>query len=336
MNSNTPTAKTLRNRRKRQRRAARRRAVAQELRTVQRAVNPPSPNRGGLRRGGRRAQRNRQTRGRSGNPYLNTLLHPEQYVGQKVPDVSCWPSATASISYDNFYTVTSSGAFQINVSPCIDSGLQLLDNPHVSWAGHAPGDWPGQPYLSAVFDRFRPVSGHVSCEFAGDSMHDGGMLVAIPWVQDTHLSGNVDFILSRQNSFGTPLRNGIDITWRPMDNTEFEYHSFSDSGFEYGEDGSTISRHYPALSIQGTGLTEGQVIKIRAFFNIECIPSQDTSSIVTVEPSPVNVAALKNALNSLQGMPFGQMLTTAAVGIIGMATHQLNIQDAPYGAFPDV
>jgi hypothetical protein len=242
----------------------------------------------------RRRNRNRQRKLTSGiHEYLRSLIYPEGTQGVKIPDETSFPSGT--------FQITSEGTLSV---AALGDTVALLWNPDLATAASfrrynsatpgaigTPTDIavPNLASLQALYARYRPVSGSIVFEYIGSTQNDNGYLIGSLIPNGTSAPTTVGALMSTYGAVRCPIKHGLKVIWKPVDNSNFEYHNINTGS----------PNDFPYMMLAATGLASSTTyIMYRMCMNYESIPNNDTLSIVNVSPSPVDEVAMK------QGMKF--------------------------------
>jgi len=138
-------------------------------------------------------------------------------------------------------------------------------------------------------------------EFIGSTSQDCGVVVAGQWagVHDiTPISNTAYNYYKDSPTFRTyPLRNGVRVLYRPVDNTDFEYSDTDHAQTSY----NSYIGHYPqTLIVQITSATSNLAIA-KVFFkaNYEVLPSFGQVGLLDTKPSPSDSTSMDAALNTI-------------------------------------
>jgi hypothetical protein len=257
-------------------------------------------------------KRNRKRRGantmRSGsamNYYLASLQDPENYPGAKVPDLCTFPTGTFQLTRD--FTLTTGSATSDSV------GIVLV--PNIGEATNAYGpmwtavnsaiggnctftqtNWTDKAAIQGAYQYVRPVSAMIIAEFVGNSATDGGQIVGGLLERQTLSNGYNNLVISYNTavtsafSKALPVRNGLRVVWKPMDNHDLEFRPAIESA-------AADVDYPPALFIMTGGMGVSTPLRVRCVVNFEGVPKSDTSTLVTVSPSPINLSQLTEAFS---------------------------------------
>lgn len=232
------------------------------------------------------------------NPYLNSLLFPENGAGVKVPDS---------------FTLIPTGTFQLTTDfalPTIaDSTYGNIGGIYLDIAGGKYGvvtynstlvwqaiDMPGLATANAIFKSRRVVSACVMTTYIGSTMDDQGTVCLFS------IADNGGAPSAKPNDNWTlpyskilPARQMTKVCYRPSDNEDIEFHSGSELAGTSGHVGF-IGNYFQGMSKTGT-------ILVKVVINYEGIPASDTTNFVNASNSPRNKGWMEQTADYLSQVP---------------------------------
>jgi hypothetical protein len=258
--------------------------------TVKRTANqaPPQKNTVGRRKRGRRVRANNGLSPYA-KRYLTSLLFPET-IKSKVPDVCSISTSMVQVTYDGSIATNSSGIGGVKVTLAAHAngiGIALEDGAATSDTAYAylsPGTLPAVASFNSAFSASRLVSASLQVEFVGTTLNDQGSIflqsaVASAGFAESLAASNVAILSARDNARNS-LRDGAYMRWKPLDDTADDFHSSS----------TNISVGSFIVHVSGA-VASSTIMRLRLILNYEAIPSADTFTFQTVEPSPSDPSA---------------------------------------------
>jgi hypothetical protein len=305
---------------KKARQRARKRAVSQAREMVQVSVPiPPNPSSSSS---SRKKKKNRSRSRRMGNSpytqndYLATLLNPAMVMGVRIPDVNMVPTGTFQLTSDLILPTGTSGDLAVVVNPQYANYNLAATNPssgNITWG---PGTgFAGKASALAIYQAARVVSASLSFQWIGNTLYDAG-LNAGTWFPRTENALTITsfgtWMTSPYVSY-TPLRDGMEVLYKPQDNQDFEFTSFANGG--------------PTIGIWASGLvpTSGggsaAPVKVRIVVNYEGIAATDTNNFVSTRSEisqPEKIAQAASVVESAYDLvrPFTSSLRSGAIDLV--------------------
>jgi len=278
----------------------------------------------------RRLNRRRSNRIATGtaNPsnYLYSLMYPENSIGAKVPDLVSYPSSTFQSEYSFSLTTgaTSGNTVAVQVNPVQTDGTSfypIITYNNTSANGvstvAASYNWPSYGSIISGFKFVRLVSMSLSVYFIGASTADGGIACGGCTMVDP--SATMPFTydgwaaLPEMAEF--PVRQGMRIVWKPLDNTSLEYEECGMTLTEYTSRGHFL----PRLVYCATGLpVSSTVVRCHITANWEGIPTSDQWDLLSPTHSPYDESTLKKAFE--WGARIGNNIETILGAVGGSAS----------------
>jgi len=278
----------------------------------------------------RKRNRNRGSRNLAvKNPYLYSLMDPENNSGARVPDLTGIPTSVIQCEYEGSLDSNAAGLAGFYLTPMMAAGCfnTLTAGSTAAAITYTSSSWINQNQYNAVYGNYRPVSAVMYVDYIGTSTNDSGLTTAM-WLSRTQsLPTTVVDAANRTYGETTPTKMGTRILWRPMDNRDVEFAQVA------------TANPLPAIGFVSSGLVPNQTgcLRVRAFVNFECIPYSDTFDIAAASPSPINRNWLEDAFKWGQTtadkistlLPYAQSITT--VGMNALNWYQSNQSQRPYG-----
>lgn len=284
---------------------------------------------------GRRSKKNkRQNRRvaarRNSDSYFSSLLEPESAQGSKVPDEIGYPTGTFQLTAQGTLTTGATGGDTcgISFSPIVGfvttGGYPIVTYNSTtanSMSNATNIDWGSKNAVTAAFMATRPVSAVLEVSFIGSSSNDQGRLTAgTSFVGSGNTSpGNSWNTWANMPGMSTwPAKNGARVLWKPLDNTNFEFLSPSNSALAV----------YPQCFVACTGIPFNTTnFMWRVTCNFEAIPTSDTFDLVETKPSPVNLQSLQRAFE------WAQEATSNVRPLVGVVGTALEMGRTAYGLY---
>lgn len=229
--------------------------------------------------------------------YARTLIDPFGVSGVRIPDLSCYPTATyrseKQISWVPQFDGTgtnSSTAMVIDLSPdpqyqllkgaeCSDAGKRRLLNPTGSSVPEYKA--PLSTNLGTRFARARLVSAAVIVRYSGNDSECQGTISIVNdcgSVVDGNLNllndvsaANVNNATAQKLFYKGPLKNGAAAVYRPLDSAAFAMKKI-DTSWCYGQF---------VISIQGAKVTANllPLLEVHIVANFEGVISDNTAGV---------------------------------------------------------
>lgn len=251
----------------------------------------------------RRRRRNRNRRGTMGmgpmtSGYFQSLLDPEKGEGAKIPDLVAYPSGTVQLTANGILTTgaTAGDSVAIMIKPIIGDGSTLfpINTFNSTSAGNLATqtgvNWSARAAVNSAFELFRPVSASVEVYFIGNSTSDGGRICGCCFATGTF--SNYTGVQNLVDSEEWPLRNGMKVLWKPLDESNFDYVDQIGNSSNVTFNGN----QYPFIIIAATGLPVNATnMAYRVVVNFEAIPTTGYYDLVETTPSPYDPGALRRA-----------------------------------------
>jgi hypothetical protein len=259
-------------------------------------------------------------------PWSECLKDPE-IAGGKIPDVCGVPTGTWQCTSDGTLVAPASGAAGLFFNPLagvISSNITDFTTAG-GWGGTSSVG--GYTSLTSVYESTRVVSAKIDLEFVGSSGTDAGQVAAalcrIPVNQvasaatlnaSIYVPQTFNSLLTQSYSECYPVRNGLRILWRPIDNEDITF-------FNTGQTLTTIAAGMmdcPSLVCGVSSMVTGQSVRFRIIVNYEGIPKSDTSGAISMTPSPANFNEIQKAYN------WGQRLFDKVIPLFQASTPAIN------------
>lgn len=323
------------------RRRNRRRGKRQQTVIIQNSNQRRRPQR---RRAGRRSRRSGRG-GAQGKPhaYLKSLIEPEHFTA-RIPDTNSWESTVFQQITDTTLTTAADGSFAYAISPTAVAPTSAGFSAAVLGLGtNAAGFWSTQaaqnPAQSAAilsaFDLLRPVSGSLTAEFIGTTSSDSGQMCAYPLFRGQTAASNFAASVNQSFNLTVPVRNGVRMLWKPMDNADTEYEEclaasiyglYSAAGVtppkNSGSGAASSDANPPTcLVVCGTGAAASTAcVRVRAVFNYEAIPTSDGLQLFQTVNEPAQPTVMAQAVNMVGQLPWADVWT----GVSGLASSMMS------------
>jgi len=248
--------------------------------------------------------------------YAASVLNPFDISGVRVPDLTEYPTATEHIVQE-WITSNSAGgdAIELCFQPALTPGSGVITAPYRSRVNTAAGaafpaylagnceTWSDYTALAAKYSAWRCVSAGVKVEYVGASLSDSGTCagtVIDPF--DTYCNtGAVEAVTTMPTKYlsnRTSIRQGLEVLWAPLDNTDLEYRSTATPCYSATADFHGAYAEIPTMIVGIYGLTAGQSVRVRVAINWELIPKRNSSGGITAKTEPYN----PKALNQVKGI----------------------------------
>jgi hypothetical protein len=248
----------------------------------------------------------------SSNKYLRALLAPWDCDGDcRVPDILTFPSCTFQAKGNFTIPCDSSGTGGIVIGPRPFAFLSTFGGSGDSWQD--PVNIPQYDAVADAYKDTRPVSLGIRCSFIGNTLYDQGQLYAgilargqtAPGVSPTSFG-------SLPNVQICPLRNGIQMIWKPQDSQDTNYANISDtSGIANIVDGAVSANTTPCLALGIVGAQASSTpLLVEWWMNLEAIPTVNTSLINKPSTSRADSRQFEEATNVVGDVPTAQGIGT--------------------------
>jgi hypothetical protein len=195
---------------------------------------------------------------------------------------------------------------------------------------------PGIAGFTSVFQKFRPVSMGLQCEFIHNTSLDQGQVVIALLPTGDSTPSTIQQALALPNAIHYSLRDGFEAIWRPQDNASFEYQPVNSQGLALGSGSppTYVTANLNPLLFIGlfgcdtTGATTSfdvPALSLRMTLNLEAIPTIDYGPFARTEASRSDILSFEESLNSISQLPtatpWGQWASTAwaQLGYTGVA-----------------
>lgn len=263
------------------------------------------------------------------NPYLASLMDPENNFNARIPDLTCVPTSVIQCEYEDTITTNGSGMAGLILYPTMGSQafVQIASGstPGAITYG-TPYGWSNSNQYQAVFAEVRPVSGVIYVDYIGTSQADQGLITAMWGPRTISKPSSVSDAANRNYGETAPAKLGCKILWRPSDNQDCEFFQVASN------------KSLPYIGFIASGMTANlAVLRVRCYVNYECIPFSDTFDLVSPAPSPIDRNALEQAFRWGQQtvdkistlLPYASNVAT--VGMNALSWYRSNMSQGRYG-----
>lgn len=229
--------------------------------------------------------------------YARTLIDPFGVSGVRIPDLSCYPTATyrceKQLSWVPQYSTTTDSSTAMVIDLCPEPQYQLLNGPESTIPGVRRAANPPQTAvpnyigdlstgLQTRFDRARLVSAAVIVRYSGNDTECQGSIAIVNEcgsVLDANLNiannvtaGTVSDPTQQKVFYKGPLKNGAIAVYRPLDSAAFAMKK-TDSTTCFGQF---------VISITGTAKTAANLtpqLDVHIVANYEAVVKDNTQGI---------------------------------------------------------
>lgn len=243
--------------------------------------------------------------------YAHAVSDPENASPCIIPDLSSYP--TSQYSLRQSITVASSalgvGGFSWRLTGSADYRIENIATT-TDGAYTYSGFIAFQSRTSIVqqFGRCRYVGASLRLEFPGNDQNNQGIVIGSSFARGDSAPGDIVGQENFRNTVKCPVKDGIYVTYRPVDSECFQMQSTTDSAFIYGE-----------LLLHWTGLAASQNVVVHCTAHYEGISTTSSGDVnpgglVVVNPTEFNqtVAELTKVDNVVQGAKYPDFSKAAA------------------------
>jgi len=266
------------------------------------------------RRGGRRRNK-RSTSLFDRNPYLATILDPENVRGVKIPDAITLPTGTWTFTSDGNFTLDATGAGVMYVMPvlAVNSGTSTGQYAVITQSSPTSGNLydtlgpvPPNANISNTIARLRPVSGSLRVWSTQPAINISGTCCSF-YLPEGSTSVALGGGLTTFNSFTAlpynsvnHMADGGNARWMAGDPSEFDFEDVggltSLAGYTVTGAGKAqllgLTPGVSGIGVAVTGSNASSQCRYRVVINYEITPQSDVLSFIDREPSPTNQAWL--------------------------------------------
>lgn len=274
------------------------------------------------------------------SPYFKSITDPFRHTGAKIPDPTCYPSSTFTVTFR--YTVSATQSTN-GTAPGVDHfagfALDSLSPERTLWVaasmddatkaikwvplpGTIKGEVPQIDEILKLYRLVRPVSAGLCIMRDMASLNDQGVITSVcvptetpqvalgpnPPLSRYTLSEDPQFnnFSNLQQAFTavqSPVRDGGSLCiYRPADETCHQYTTIN-----YGSTTSGTSNvalpYYGGMIVIANGLAPGVPVTFVVRINYEAVPYINSFSLVSPSPSPRDSAELDEVINHVQTVP---------------------------------
>jgi len=231
--------------------------------------------------------------------YLQSLLHPGQILGVKIPDTTFFPSSTVR-TLDRFQLVVNAngcaGIYFVAGRPTniVTTATAAATPSAFTW--NALSSISAVTSMTGIYDKVRLVSGGLFASYSGTTLNNSGKCIVANWPRGTQnftAGSSASVFATTATSNVVPVAQGyFQALWLPSDYDCFNYLG---SATATGEAGTVLMIF--------TGMVATQTIEVNLILNWECIANYNTFSLVTPSPSKSDAMEMDVAMNAIAESP---------------------------------
>jgi hypothetical protein len=273
------------------------------------------------------------------SPYYRSIKDPFRHTGAKIPDPTCFPSSTFTVTFRQTVSAkTSTNGTSPGVDHFAGFALDSLSPERTLWVadtmddatktikwiplpGSINGNVPQIDEIKKLYRLVRPVSAGL-CVFRDmASLNDQGVVTCVtvptetPQVALGPLPPLSRYTLSEDPQFSnftnlqqaftavqSPVRDGGALCiYKPADPT---CHQYTTIGYdETASESNFALPYYGGMIILVNGLAPGVPLTFVVRINYEAVPYINSFSLVSPSPSPRDSQELDEVINHVQSIP---------------------------------